>query len=198
MTPATGTIEQFRTSGFAVVRNLIGGELLMVAYGYASLKAGIGLFTSARGDAQVPGVPGQYADPLMEVLLARCAARLSKATGCDLLPTYSYCRVYGAAGNVLKRHRDRPECEITASVCLGYEGPQPSPLYLQGPSGGLKCVMYPGDAIVYRGCDIEHWREAWAGERQAQVFFHYVDRHGPNGHLIYDRRPGLGLPAASR
>jgi hypothetical protein len=195
MTPTTDTVEQFRTHGYAVVRGLIVGELLKVAYCYASLKADLGFFASPRGDAQVPGAPGQYADPLMEVLLARCASRLREATGLELLPTYSYCRVFGA-GSVLRRHTDRPECELTASVCLGYEGTSPSPLYLRGSSGGLRCVMYPGDAIVYRGCDIEHWREPWHGQKQAQVFLHYVDRHGPNGHLIYDGRKGLGLPAA--
>jgi hypothetical protein len=194
MTTTVGTIEQFQTHGYAVVPQLIAGELLTVAYGYASLKADVGLFESPRGDVQVPGAPGQYADPLMEVLLARCALRLSEATGCELLPTYSYCRVFGA-GSALQRHTDRPECEITASVCLGYEAPVPSPLYLRGSFGGVKCVMYPGDALVYRGCDIDHWRERWQGQKQAQVFFHYVDRRGHNAHLIYDRRRGLGLAA---
>jgi hypothetical protein len=193
MTP--GTVQQFKACGYTVVPQLITGELLTVAFGYASLKADVGLFESPRGDVQVPGAPGQYADPFMEVLLARSASRLSEATGCELLPTYSYCRVFGA-GSALKRHKDRPECEVTASVCLGFEAQAPSPLYLQGSFGGVKCVMYPGDALVYRGCEIEHWREDWQGIRQAQVFFHYVDRHGQNGHLIFDRRRGLGLPAA--
>ena|SRR5688572_31489836 len=187
-------VEHFRTHGYTVVRELIGGELLKVAYCYASLKADLRLFQSPKGDVQVPGAPAQYSDPLMEVLLARCASRLSEATGLELLPTYSYCRVLGA-DSVLHRHRDRPECELTASVCLGYEGATPSPLYLKGSSGGLRCEMYPGDALVYRGCDIEHWRETWYGHKQAQVFFHYVDRRGPNAHLVYDRRKGLGLPA---
>ena len=188
-----GTAEHFQLQGYMVVRELIVGDLLTVAYCYASLKAGIGRFESPLGDVQVRGAPAQYADMLMEVLLARSAAKLSAATGLELLPTYSYCRVFGP-GSVLHRHRDRPECEITATVCLGYEGSAPSPLYLQAPSGAVRCVMYPGDALVYRGCVVEHWREQWDGERQAQVFFHYVDRNGPNAHLIYDGRKGLGLP----
>ena len=192
----TDTVSQFRESGYTVVPALIAGELLNVAYWYASVKADVGLFDLPNGDVQVPGAPGQYADPLMEVMLARCAPRISAATGCELLPTYSYCRVLGA-GSSLQRHTDRRECELTASVCLGYEGPSPSPLYLQGSSGGLRCVMYPGDALIYRGCDIAHWRAPWDGKRQAQVFFHYVDRRGPNGHLKYDRRRGLGLPPIS-
>ena len=167
-----------------------------MSYCYASLKADVGGFESTLGDVQVRGAPAQYADPLMEVLLARSAAKLSEATGLELLPTYSYCRVFGA-GSVLRRHKDRPGCDLTASVCLGYEGSAPSPLYLQGPSGALRCLMYPGDALVYRGCVIEHWRESWDGQRQAQVFFHYVDRHGPNAHLIYDCRKGLGLPSVN-
>lgn len=194
MTPANETVIHFRTHGYTVVRGLISGELLKVAYCYANLKADVGLFESHRGDVQVPGAPAQYSDPLMEVLLARSAARLSAATGLELLPTYSYCRVLGA-GNALQRHTDRAECEITASVCLGYEGAAPSPLYLKAYRGVVQCVMYPGDALVYRGREIAHWREAWSGKLQAQVFFHYVDRHGPYGHLIYDGRKGLGLPA---
>jgi len=178
-----------------VVHDLIGGDLLKAAYDYASLKADAGLFESPHGDVQVPGAPGQYADPLMEVLLARCTARLSVATGFRLVPTYSYCRVFGR-DSVLHRHTDRRACEFTASVCLGYQGSVPSPLFLHGPAGTLKCVMYPGDALVYLGCTVEHWRQPWEGVRQAQVFLHYVDRDGKHAHLAFDGRQGLGLPAA--
>jgi hypothetical protein len=49
---------------------------------------------------------------------------------------------------------------------------------------------------VYRGCDLDHWREsfdikdpdAW----QVQGFFHYVDANGPNADFKYDRRESIG------
>ena len=54
--------------------------------------------------------------------------------------------------------------------------------------------LSPGSIIVYRGCDIEHWREPFKGKNHAQVFLHYNDVNNPNA-IPYDGRPHLGLPA---
>jgi hypothetical protein len=54
--------------------------------------------------------------------------------------------------------------------------------------------MEIGDAVMYRGCDIYHWREAYKeGKWQAQVFLHYVDQNGPHAEWKYDKRESLGL-----
>jgi len=51
-----------------------------------------------------------------------------------------------------------------------------------------------GDAVMYRGCDIYHWRESYKeGKWQAQVFLHYVDQDGPHAEWKYDKRESLGL-----
>ena len=36
-----------------------------------------------------------------------------------------------------------------------------------------------GDMIVYRGCEIEHWREKFEGNNHAQVFLHYNNVDNP-------------------
>jgi hypothetical protein len=62
---------------------------------------------------------------------------------------------------------------------------------------GNAAVLQPGDLVIYRGCDLEHWREpfnindenAW----HVQGFFHYVDKNGPYKHYKYDQRTSLGL-----
>jgi hypothetical protein len=39
--------------------------------------------------------------------------------------------------------------------------------------------MNVGDAVIYRGCEMYHWREKYIeGQWQAQVFIHYVDQDG--------------------
>ena len=44
-----------------------------------------------------------------------------------------------------------------------------------------------GDAILYAGCDQEHYRPGiYKGEGMAQVFFHYVNQNGPNKQHAYD------------
>jgi hypothetical protein len=59
---------------------------------------------------------------------------------------------------------------------------------------GNKVDMQVGDAVLYRGMNIEHWREKYTeGQWQAQVFLHYVDADGPHADQKYDGRTSLGL-----
>ena len=40
-------------------------------------------------------------------------------------------------------------------------------------------LLEEGDAMIYRGCELPHWREAYnEGTKLAQVFLHYVDANG--------------------
>src|SRR5260370_30700699 len=65
----------------------------------------------AAGDKQVPGTPAVYADPRMELLLARLTPVVEAEAGVTVYPTYSYFRVY-KRGDKLNKHKDRPSCEI--------------------------------------------------------------------------------------
>jgi hypothetical protein len=69
-------------------------------------------------DPQVPNSYAKYADRLMETLLVKTIDVMQKKTGLKLVPTYSYTRLY-RNGNILKRHKDRPSCEISTTLCLG-------------------------------------------------------------------------------
>ena len=59
-------------------------------------------------------------------------------------------------------------------------------------------LLAPGDALLYRGCDCFHWREAFQGTRLAQVFLHYVDRNGSHADEKYDGRKTLMRPPVDR
>ena len=68
------------------------------------------------------------------------------------------------------------------------------PIYLE-PSGeknkkGIEVNLNPGDMLMYRGCELEHWRDVFEGDDCAQVFFHFTD----DKNYMYDTRPFLGLP----
>lgn len=55
--------------------------------------------------------------------------------------------------------------------------------------------LAPGDALLYRGIDLFHWREPYPGQRLAQVFLHYVDRRGVHSDRRFDGRKTLMRPA---
>ena len=61
---------------------------------------------------------------------------------------------------------------------------------------GIEVNLKPGDMLMYRGCDLEHWREPFKGKDCGQVFLHYNDASGENAESNkYDGRPMIGLPA---
>ena len=190
----------FRHHRYLVVPSLVADPLLGFLRRYVVERAAAGLL---KDDRQVPGTPAAYADPVMEHVLERVRPQVEDATGLRLFPTYSYVRVY-KRGDVLARHADRPACEVSVSVNLGQELPGgdpgdnniPWPLWIAGPVGQMAVHLNPGDALLYRGIECEHWREAFEGTRLAQVFLHYVDQTGPHREWKFDKRPGLrfGLP----
>mgnify|MGYP005680477273 FL=1 len=147
-------------------------------------------------DEQIPETYSHYADIAMETLLQNLQPKIEEETELKLTPTYSYARIY-KKGDILKRHKDRYSCEISTTLNLGGDD---WPIYLE-PSGeegkeGVRIDMQPGDMLVYKGCDVEHWREAFEGENCGQVFLHYNDASGENAEQNkYDRRPFLGLPS---
>ena len=64
---------------------------------------------------------------------------------------------------------------------LGSDGTQ-WPIYMDGKSVDLN----PGDACIYLGCELEHWREPFEGDWHLQTFLHYVDQNGPHTAYKYD------------
>ena len=162
-------------------------------------------------DKQVPGSYSIYADHVMETLLMKMLPIMKERTGLDLIPTYSYARVY-EKGAILKRHKDRPSCEISTTLNLGGDL---WPIYLSpienvgiaeiygGKKGitmssnakGIPVNLKPGDMLIYSGCELEHWREPFNGNVCGQVFLHYNHRNGRFAESnLYDKRPLLGIP----
>lgn len=206
--------EIFEKNRFMSVPNFIQPTLLNFFHRYVLMRAQNGQLPSS--DKQVPGTPSIYADPLMETLMELALPQVEQLTGLELFPTYSYFRIY-KNGDVLRPHIDRPSCEISFTICLGYdvnniaEENYKWAIYMDNMkdyrhfdtearrpavSGeGHPLLLNPGDCAIYRGCEIRHWRNAFLGNYQAQAFIHYVDKNGPYSKYKFDTRPRLGAAA---
>ena len=134
-----------------------------------------------------------YADPLIESMLVACLPAIEKVTGRELLPSYTYSRVY-QAGEELKPHVDRPACEVSVTVNIANKGGV-SPIYMQyGGNPPSEHMLNPGDAVVYKGCEAKHWRTPLQnGQLNVQFMLHYVDKNGPFAAHHLDKRESLGL-----
>ena len=155
----------------------------------------LGYYENAK-TGQIPNTYSQYGNIAMETLLLKCQPDMEKATGLKLYPAYSYARIY-KKGDKLKRHKDRFSCEISTTMNLGGD---PWDIYLE-PSGntgkkGIKIKLDYGDMLVYRGCELEHWRNKFRGKECIQVFLHYNDcKTLGSKENMFDKRIHLGLPS---
>jgi len=146
-------------------------------------------------DPQCPLSLSVYGDPELDAILARLAEPLSHQLGIKLLPTYTYARIY-APGEILKRHIDRAACEISGTLTLGYD-PESEiwPIYFSADPkdvAGTAVNIDVGDMVMYRGNELTHWRPAYIGRWQVQLFFHFVDANGPHKNWANDGRKALG------
>lgn len=147
-------------------------------------------------DAQCPLSWSIYGDREFDNILGNLTPHLSAQLGVQLLPTYTYARLY-QPGEVLERHSDRESCEISGTLTLGFDPDSEIwPIFFARTPNDVagRCLTIDvGDLVMYRGNELPHWRPEYKGKWQCQVFFHYVDANGPHKDFKFDKRPALGL-----
>jgi alkylated DNA repair dioxygenase AlkB len=161
----------FYKKGYHVVRNLISDEQTIKMYEHLN-KRKDGNLT----DEQAINTPSFYADELMQKMQLELLPKIEDNTGLELFKTYTYARVY-KRGDILRIHRDRPACEISITLDLG--GDKWPIWVLDRDENPVEVNLNPGDALIYRGQEIWHWRGKFDGDKHTQVFMHYVDKYGP-------------------
>jgi len=136
------------------------------------------------GDPQVPNSSAVYNFLPFVRLLVQKVPHVTELLGEQVLPTYTYARVY-KEGAVLRKHTDRHACEISLTVNLAKDGDWP--IYFNRPDGSEACVeLEPGDAAMYLGCAAEHWRNPLSSKEHTQLFMHYVKSYGANAWAYFD------------
>lgn len=137
-------------------------------------------------DSQCPNSPAIYNLLPCVKLLVKKISEVSKIAEEELLPTYTYGRIY-STGEVLNRHRDRDACEVSITLNLKQSG-KSWPIWIQKPNGEeISFDLKEGDAIIYLGCTADHWRDKFEGETHVQVFLHYVRANGPKSYAYFDK-----------
>jgi len=169
----------FEKNNYKVVKNAISKEIASFCYSYILNKHRVTQYLFQNNlisqhdttfgeynESMIPNTYCCYSDIAMETLLERVLPLMLKETNLDLVPTYSYVRLY-KYGDILARHKDRASCEISCTLNLGGDD---WPIFLD-PTGEFE------------------------GNNCCQVFLHYNDKNGDFAdENIYDKRPFLGLP----
>jgi len=192
----------FKKNKYQVIKGAISTELADFCYQYFLNKRAvarhlfdekyISQFTPYFGvwnDSQIPETYSHYGDIVMETLLQKVKPVMEEQSEVKLIETYSYARIY-KKGDELKRHKDRYSCEISTTLNLGGDNWS---IYLEP---NIKINLNQGDMLMYRGCDVEHWRKPFEGKDCGQVFLHYNDASSKDAKQNkFDGRPMIGLPS---
>jgi hypothetical protein len=143
--------------------------------------------------------------PMFASFLWGMTPSVEELAGEALLPTYAYFRLY-RQGDICRVHSDRPSCEHSLSLTLGYSDGVPWPLEVSSkpieqpveradeqfaPDEPPTAIpMQVGDAVLYRGVHRAHGRTTPNPNRwSAHLFLHWVGRDGPFAGEAFDRQP---------
>jgi|TARA_R100000781_G_C4076178_1_gene126155 hypothetical protein len=212
----------FKINKYILIKNALSKEMCNFLYGYFYFKRNVfikylkdrfispyqtdwgnfggGPPKTSYVDSPSGEVYSHYSDLAMETLLEKMRPLMEKQTGLKLYPTYSFARIY-KKGDVLRRHIDRYACEISSSLCLGGDK---WPIYIDSsktPKGKKKVTinMEQGDMVIYRGCELPHWRTKFKKKECCQVFLHYIEKGSQKAEENkYDRRDCLGVSSFLR
>jgi len=185
----------------------VASNLLSIIHG--SLTSQPGLLARLKTDPRVNVRPSYefygYKLPSVMAFHWGLTAQMAAIAGKPLLPTFIYFRVYMHNDRCLV-HSDRPSCEHSLSLCLGYSDDLIWPLEIgeqfheerdvadrpkEDDFGGepYEAVeLKPGDGLFYHGVNHRHGRitpnpNKWS----AHLFLFWVDADGPHSDFAFDK-----------
>lgn len=169
--------QSFRRSGYAILDAFFSRPFCLSLSTYFQALRAQGFLLA--GDVQVPSRNVLSNEAVSVFLHRQLSPFVSALVGRQVKPSYCYVAEY-MPGAVLRRHVDRPQCEFTISLLVDFR-PRPAgkcawPLWLS-PTGKdrLGVRLGIGDAVLYKGREIAHWRNALAPDKRSiSLFFHFV------------------------
>lgn len=136
-----------------------------------------------------------YSPFCLETLSLHVQPKVEEYLQRKIYPSYTYGRIY-RPGAKLTEHLDRRSSEYTLSVTIEDNDNILWPICVEHFDNTVTSAKLDvGDAIIYSGRDMVHWRpDSFTGAEVIQAFIQYVDADGDSVDLKWDGRPLLGMP----
>ena len=174
--PLAEPAARFEEFSYAAVSCLVPPAHLAALGSYQ--RALIGSGQVPLGDRQCQRRYGMHNEPIARFFLHQLRTAVSRIVGKPVVPAYTYSITY-EAGAVLAPHTDREQCEYTVSLLVdatGDAGSEPWPLWLEANGEPVAVRQLPGDALLFAGRRLRHWRDRLPdGRTSTSLLLHYVD-----------------------
>jgi hypothetical protein len=188
--------EEFEKHGFFIIKNLCDPSLLHSEVPSEDFKDKLLRYDTRNksfeisDEPQVSNSSSRRNFPLYGQFQFSIKPIIENFIGRKLYTTYWYDRFY-FSNQELKIHTDQEQCEISCSLHISSNLKKYWDFKLKDLSGEEESVqLNPGDAIVYKGIQIPHWRDPLPSRHDKknstqnddtyyhQVFFHYILQDG--------------------
>ena len=126
-----------------------------------------------------------YAHETWEAALEMVCPSVQQIIGAPVIPTYSYQRMYMNC-SAMAHHSDRPACQLSLTINLGQSHSWPIYCTSLKTKKYVEVIQEPGDALLYLGCNIGHYRPEYKGDWYNQLFLHYVVQDEINSPYYWD------------
>ncbi|MET0647801.1 MAG: hypothetical protein ABW208_14390 [Pyrinomonadaceae bacterium] len=168
---------QLETEQYAVLRDIIAPLQLAALRGYFRRLDEVGYLLQESGKEAVDRHV-MHNEPVARFVHQQINALINQIVPAPVKPSYCYLSVY-QPGAVLPRHIDRPQCVWNLSLLIDNDPDvqidDAWPIYLEVEGEAREVRLDLGDAVLYRGTEIPHWREALPeGQRSTLIFCHFV------------------------
>ena len=166
----------FAEAGYGIVTDALHPYEVAAVRRY--IRHGVRTGALVFGDPQVPKRYRAHNDPVLRMVQRRLLPLIRAVVGVPVKPSYAYLAAY-AEGAVLHRHVDRPQCAYSMTLLVDYT-PEPAlesawPIRLALPDAEALVYQSLGDALVYAGTRLVHFREPLpAGHTSTSLLLHYV------------------------
>ena len=166
-----------RDHGLAVARGLFRPlQLAVLRIHFRKLKEE-GFFELDRVQA-IESRSFIHNDPLASFIQGQMLAWVEAIAGENIKPSYSFLTSY-FPGAELKRHTDREQCAWNVSLMIDAQPDtaleESWPLCFDVRGKVREARLLPGDAVLYRGVELPHWRPPLpAGHTATVLLGHYV------------------------
>lgn len=180
---------EFDDKKYLLLKNIVSREILDIAWRYYRSYVTVQGYYETDDDTYSLD---RYADAFGEALIPDVQEKIEACIGRKLIPTYSYARIYTTESRLTK-HVDRGSCEISATMTVGYRNVDGLwPINIESDGVDLPIELDIGDAMLYKGMQVPHWRDSLPKGVWCQLFFHFVEANGSMADHQFDRRPRLG------
>ena len=173
-------IDHLKEHGYVLIKNFMAPDMIELCKSFLDLSVASGLRKPETNPYLTGDIEQILPNIFVDSILLAYKNRIESLFDVEMIPSYIFLREY-LKGSELLIHRDRPQCEFSATILIDKQGEGNTSLFFCDDEEGTNSVgvdMEEGDAIIFSGASAFdgkwHYRPKLEQKSIVTAFLHYV------------------------